>query len=114
MTVSIPDDLFFYVGEKPPPTPWRYEDNDGNLDPSIAGATITLLVNIDGDAGAEQSITCTNADDGTGTIVWPTGTSAMKLDTGIDRGTMRCDMHIVASPLDWFMDRFSLPIIRRR
>jgi hypothetical protein len=109
--VSIPDGLFYYVGEKPPPLPCRFEDKDGVLDASISGATITAKCKID-DA-SETSVSCTNNGDGTFTIDWDTGTSDFALPTGIDKGLMRIDIEVAASPRLWHMDRVQIPVKRR-
>jgi hypothetical protein len=113
MSVSVPGDLFYYEGEKPPPLPCRYEDDDGALITSIAGTTIAALVKCDKDATAEATVTCTNNDDGTFTIDWPTGTSAFALDSGEVEGSMKVDIRVTDSPRVWYMDRFSFPIKAR-
>lgn len=113
MSVSVPRDLFYYVGEKPPPLPCRYEDDDGNLITSIAGNTLKALCTCDKDATGEQEIACTNNGDGTFTIDWPTGTSAFALDTGEEEGSMKVDIRVTDTPRQWFMDRFSFPVKAR-
>lgn len=106
----ISKDLYYWEGEKPPPLTVRYEDDDGELITSIAGATLTAKTAID--AAAEVNVSMTNNDDGTMTIDWPTGTSVFVLAADRD-GIMRVDINIVDSPLDYFLTRFSLPVRKR-
>lgn len=111
MSATFPEDLFFYHGEVPPPTPFRYEDANGDLDDSIAGATITAKISID--EATEVNVSCTNTGDGSGTIDWP-GTSVLLLADGVNEGQMRIDMEIdPAGDQKWYLQRVSIPLIRR-
>ena len=110
--IRIPDGLYYLHGETPPALPCRYEDKEGDLITSISGATIAAKISIDG--ATEASVSCTNNDDGTFDIDWPTGTSAFALATGVDLGTMRVDIEVdQGGGIVWYMPRFSLPIKRR-
>jgi hypothetical protein len=104
------EDLYYWEGEKPPPLTIRYEDDDGNLDDTIAGATLTAKTKID--QANEVDVTMTNNDDGTATIDWPTGTSVFVL-AGEKDGVMRVDIEVADSPLAWFLPRFSFPVKKR-
>lgn len=108
--VKIPENLFYWAGEKPTPFPCRYEDENGVLITSIAGATLTALCKIDTETGAEVAVTCTNAGDGTFTVNWAKGASA---STFTKAGTMRVDVKVVQGDYIWYMDRFSIPIKER-
>lgn len=99
---------YYYVGEKPPALPCRYEDEDGVLDASIAGATLTAKCRID--AGTEADVSCTNAGDGTFTINWATGANPSSFTAA---GVMRIDIEVDDTTRVWFMPRFSLNVIDR-
>lgn len=101
-------DLYFYEGEKPPPTPWRYQDENGNLiTTGLSGATIVAKTSIDGAANVD--VTCTNTGDGTGTIVWPTGTSRFILAGTID-GTIKIRLEVSNAPEVWSLPMTSVPV----
>ncbi len=104
------EELYYWEGEKPPALPVRYEDDDGNLVTTIAGATLTAKTSIDG--ADEVDVAMTNNDDGTATINWPTGTSVFVLTRNKD-GTMRIDIEVVDGSYEWFLPRFTLPVKRR-
>ena len=106
--VTVPKDLYYYVGEKPPALPCRYEDDDGNLITSISGKTLEAKVLIDRVDTAERTVSCSNNDDGTFTIDWGTTTSDF---TG--SGIMRVDILVTDSPRSWYMDRFTIEIRER-
>lgn len=103
---TIPKEMYYYVGEKPPALPCRYEDDKGNLITSIEGATLTAKCKID--EAAETSVTCTNADDGTFTIDWSTVTSDFTA-----AGAMRIDILVAVGAYEWYLTRFSIPIKTR-
>jgi len=105
--IRVPENLFFWVGEKPTATPCRYEDLDGALIASIAGATLTAQCKIDTETGAEVAVTCTNTGDGTFTINWAKGVTASNFTKA---GSMRIDVKVVQGDYTWYMDRFSIPI----
>jgi len=106
MSVRVPEDLYYYTGEKPPPLPCRYEDDDGVLITSIAGTVLAAKCSIDG--AAETSVTCTNNDNGTFTIDWNTTTSDFTV-----AGSMKIDVLVTDSPREWYMNRFSIPVRER-
>lgn len=108
--VRLPENLFYWVGEKPPALPCRYEDENGDLIASIAGATLTAMCKIDTETGAEVSVPCTNAGDGTFTINWASGANP---STFTKEGAMRIDVKIVQGDYTWYLDRFSIPIKER-
>lgn len=101
-----PSDLFYYVGEKPPPLPCRYEDEDGTLITSISGATLTAKCKVD--ENTEFDVTCTNSGTGEFTIDWDTATSSFA-----HAGMMKIDIEVAASPRLWFMPRFQIEILTR-
>jgi hypothetical protein len=103
-------DLYFWEGEKPPPTTVRYEDADGNLITSIAGATFSAKTSIDG--AAEVAVTCTDGGDGTLTIDWPTGTSTFVL-AGTKDGTIRILVEVTQGANVWFLPMFAVPVKKR-
>jgi len=110
--IRIPDGLFYYHGEKPPPLPCQYVDQAGDLITSISGATLTAKISVD--EATESDVTCTNNDDGTFTIDWDTVTSDFALATGINLGSMRVDIEVdQGGGIVWYMPRFSIPIKRR-
>jgi hypothetical protein len=104
--IMVPRELFYYVGEKPPPLPCRYETNEGVLIASIAGATLTANCKLDG--GTAFDVTCTNVGDGTFTINWNTTTSSF-----VAKGSLRVDVKVVSGAYTWYMPRFSIPIKER-
>ena len=104
--IKIPASLFYYVGEKPPKLPWNYEDEDGTLINSISGATITAKCKVDDND--EFEVTCTNSDDGSGTLDWATDTSSFA-----HAGVMQIDLEVDDSTRVWFMPRFSITIKTR-
>lgn len=108
--VRIPENLFYWVGEKPPALPCRYEDENGSLIPSIAGATLTAMCKIDTETGAEVAVACTNGGDGTFTINWAKGVNP---STFTKAGQMRVDIKVVQGDYSWYMDRFTLPVKER-
>jgi hypothetical protein len=101
----MPKSLYYWVGEKPPALPCRYEDEDGVLDASIAGATLTAKGRVG--ENAEFDVACTNTGDGTFTIGWATGVSASSF---AHAGTMRIDIEVDDGTRVWFMPRWSIPI----
>ena len=102
----VPKELYYYVGEKPPALPCRYEDKDGVLDASISGATLTAKCSIDG--GTEFDVACDNtAGDGTFTIGWAVGVTASSFAA---EGTMRIDVEVDDTVRVWYMPRFTLAI----
>ena len=103
---KVPPELFYYVGEKPPALPWRYEDKDGTLIATISGADIVAKCKVD--ENDEFDVTCTNTGDGTGTVDWATGTSSFE-----HAGIMKIDMEIDDGTRVWFMPRFSIPVKTR-
>ena len=98
-------DLYFYEGEKPPPTSWEYQDEDGNLIP-FAG-TVVAKTSIDGAANAD--VPATNNADGTGTFDWPTGTSVFVL-AGTIGGVMKIRIEVTDSPKVWSLPTMAIPI----
>jgi len=102
----IPRELYYFVGEKPPALPCRYETDAGVLIDSISGATLTAKCKVDEED--EFTATCTNADDGTFTIDWATGTSSFAA-----AGAMRIDVLVAVGDYTWYMPRFSIPIKAR-
>jgi len=114
MSVRIPEGLYYWHGEKPPPLPFEYVNEQGDLITSISGATLTAKTSIDG--AAEADVDCTNDGDGTGTIDWPTGgdASAFALADGVNEGVMRIDIEVdEGTGTVWYLPRFTLPILRR-
>ena len=104
-------DLYFWEGEKPPATTVRYEDEDGNLITSIAGATFSAKTSIDG--AADVAVTCTDGGDGTLTIDWPTGKSTFDLGTSTKDGTIRIDIEVTQGANVWYLPRFAVPVKKR-
>jgi hypothetical protein len=102
----VPSDLYYVVGEKPPPLPCRYETNGGALITSIAGATLTANCKLD--SGTAFDVTCTNAGNGTFTINWSTDTSNFAA-----AGALRVDVRVVSGAYTWYMPRFSVPVKAR-
>jgi len=103
---KISPKLYYYVGETPPALPFRHEDEDGVLISSISGATITAKCKVDDNE--EFDVSCTNSDDGTGTIDWSDS------DSDFDNaGVMKIDLEVDDGSLVWFMPRFSIPIKNR-
>ena len=105
------EDLFYYHGEKPPPLTVRYEDKNGNLITTIAGAGLSAKTKID--EVAEVAVSMTNNDDGTMTIDWPTGTSVFIVPTPRERSNMRVDIEVTQGSLVWFLPRFAIPVLNR-
>ena len=105
------DGIFYWEGEKPRPLTIRYVDENGDLDASIAGATLVAKTKID--EAAEADVTMTNNGDGTATIDWPTGTSVFVVTSGRSESFMRIDIQVTESPKVWFMDRFQIPVKKR-
>ncbi len=103
-------DLYFWEGEKPPATTIRYEDEDGNLITTIAGAGFSAKTKID--EASEVAVTCTDGGDGTLTIDWPTGTSTFVL-TGTKDGRIRIDIEVTQGSNVWFLPRFAVPVKKR-
>lgn len=103
-------DLYFWEGEKPPATTVRYEDDDGNLITTIAGAAFSAKTSIDG--AADVAVICTDGADGTLTIDWPTGASVFVLTGTID-GTMRIDIEVTQGANVWYLPRFAVPVKKR-
>lgn len=88
----------FYVGEKPPPTTCRYEDENGDLITSISGATITAKTSING--GSVVDVSCSNNDDGTFTIDWPAGASDSVF---AEAGTMKIKILIEQTDYSYYL-----------
>jgi hypothetical protein len=104
------NELYFWEGEKPPPTTIRYEDEDGTLIP-ISGATMVAKAKIDNES--ETDITMTNNGDGTATIDWSLVTSDFILPAGRARSTMRIDIEVTDGSEVYFLPRFSVPVLSR-
>jgi hypothetical protein len=102
--------LYYWEGEKPPPLTVRYEDEDGDLITTIAGATLTAKTSIDG--AANNDVDMTNNNDGTMTIDWDNSTSDFVL-AGDQDGTMVIDILVEDAPLSWYLPRFSIPVKKR-
>jgi len=100
----VPKNLYYYVGEKPPPLPCRYQDDAGDLITSISGTTLVAKCKL-GSGGTPFDVSCTNNDDGTFTIDWPTGTSAFAA-----KGSLKIDIEVTDTPRLWYMNRFSIEI----
>lgn len=106
----LPEGLYYFVGETPPPLPWQYENRAGDLITSISGATITGKFWIDGTA--KDDITCTNDDDGTGSIDWDTSTSDFVLAEGQERGIGKLRLKVdEGGGIVWYLGEGSFPII---
>lgn len=104
---TVLNELFYYVGEKPPALNCGYYADDGTLLPApLAGAALVACCRVD--AATEFNVTCTNAGDGTFTVDWPTGTSAFAA-----AGTMRVDVRVTVGAYVWYLPRFSIPVISR-
>lgn len=103
-------DLYFWEGEIPDPTTFRYEDKDGKLITSIAGATLTAKCKID--SATEFDVSCTNNGDGTGTVDWPDPSKFVLVSPAI-RSEMRVDIQVVQAPKTWFLPRWTAPIKKR-
>ena len=102
MTMTPPN-LYYYVGEKPPALPCRYETKEGVLITSISGATLTAKCKLD--SATEFDVTCTNPGDGTFTINWGTGTSSFAA-----KGSLRVRVKVVSGSYTWYMPAFSIPV----
>jgi hypothetical protein len=102
----VSSETYYYVGEKPPPLPCRYQTDKGALINSIAGATLTAKCKTDG--ATEFDVACTNSGDGTFTINWGTSTSSFAV-----AGSMRIDIQVSDGTRVWYMPRFSLPVYNR-
>ena len=110
--VIVPEGLYYWTGEKPPPLPWRYEDEANDLISSISGATITAKCKTDD--GSEADVACTNTGDGSGTIDWDTSTSDFALAAGVTEGRMRIDLEVdEGGGVVWHLPRFSIPVLSR-
>lgn len=103
--MSRQQDLYFWEGEKPPPTSWEYYDKDDNL-VSFAG-TVIAKTSIDGATNVD--VPATNNADGTGTFDWPTGTSVFVLAGSIG-GVMKIRLEVTDAPKVWSLPVFSVPI----
>ena len=103
---KVPSDLYYLVGEKPPPLPLGYYDKVNELVTSIASATLTAKCSVDG--GTEFDVSCVNNDDGTFTIGWSSVTSDF-----VTAGSMRIDIEVDDGTRVWFMPRFSVPVKAR-
>ena len=101
--VIIPEGFHFIYGEKPEPTTCRYEDADGVLVTSIAGKTLAAVTSLN-DATAVV-VTCTNNDDGTYTIDWPTDTSTFSAT-----GMISIRVRVTDTPKVWYMDKFKISV----
>lgn len=96
----------YYVGEKPPPTTVRYEDENGDLISSISGATITAITSING--AANVIVSCSNNGDGTFTIDWPSGADDSVFT---EAGTMKIQFNIVHGDYDYYLKpAISIPV----
>lgn len=105
-------DLYYYEGEKPPPTPVKYEDLNGSLIASISGAALSGKVKIDEES--EITIDMTNNDDGTMTLDWDTGTSQFIIPASNDGdAVMRIDIEVTQGAAVWFLPRWSVPVRKR-
>lgn len=103
---KVPNDLFYHVGEKPPPLPTNYENDDGVLIASIAGATLVAKCYNDGDVTTGVfDVACTNNGDGTFTIDWGTGDSDFR-----EVGTMEIHVEVTDAPKVWRMLPFSISV----
>ena len=101
--VIVPEGLHFVYGEKPAPTSCRYETKDGVLITDISGATLVAITSLNG--AAAVNVSCTNNDDGTFTIDWPTDTSTFSAT-----GVIRIRIRVTDSPNVWYMDDFEVLI----
>ena len=107
--VRIPKDLFYYVGEKPPSLPCEYVDrNKAILTSAFDGATLVALCSLDG--GTEFTVTCTNPQDGTFTVDWPTGGSDSAFTA---KGGLRIDVKVTDGTHTWYLPRFTVEIRAR-
>ena len=95
--MRVPQDLHYYVGEKPDPLPCEYVDKDGDLIADISGATLTAKCSIN--EGTAVDVPCTNNGDGTFTINWSTVTSNFTA-----AGWMRILIEVDQTPKLWYMD----------
>lgn len=101
-----PKKLYYYIGEKPPALPCRYEDENRVLDASIAGGTLVAKCSVG--ENAEFDVACNNSvGDGTFTIGWATGATASSF---VHAGAMRIDIEVNDGTRAWFMPRFSIPV----
>lgn len=105
----VPKELYYYIGEKPPNLPCRYEDEDGNLDNSIAGATLVAKCKVGENTEFDVPID-NSAGDGTFLIQWVTG--AANPSSFVHAGKMRIDIEVDVSAATqvWFMPRFSISV----
>lgn len=103
----VPNELFFYVGEKPPATLCEYVDkNKALVSASISGATLTAQTWINDGAQVDQS--CTNNDDGTFQIDWPVDTDPSAFTVA---GAMKIRIKVVNGVYTWYMKpSVSVPI----
>jgi len=108
--IKLPKNMYYWVGEKPPPLPCRYEDDDGTLITSISGASLTAKILIDRVESVERDVDCTNNDDGTFTIDWAIGADPSSF-TG--EGIMRVDVEVDDGTRVWYMPRFTIPVKER-
>ena len=101
--VIVPEGLHFVYGEKPAATTCRYETKDGVLITDIAGATLVAITSLN--EATAVNVTCTNNDDGTFTIDWPTDTSTFSAT-----GMISIRVRVTDGSYVWYMDKFEVSV----
>ena len=101
--VIIPEGFHFVYGAKPAATTCRYEDDDGVLITGISGATLVAVTSLN--AAVAVNVTCTNNDDGTFTIDWPTDTSTFSA-----LGMISIRVQVTDGSYVWYMDKFEVSV----
>lgn len=100
-------DIYYYEGEKPPELIVNYEDEDGVLDASIAGASFVAKTSIDGAANVDVPVS--DKGDGSVGVTWPTGTSRFIL-AGTTDGLIAVLIQVTQGSNVWHLPLWSCPV----